>query len=77
MQDPEEPVMLFTGPLNRDKMEIAGIRPPPDPPIGSSSATKPPFRCQGRIGRGGRIIFDRWNLLLQVPIGQQASHFLK
>ncbi|TVU06543.1 hypothetical protein EJB05_49764 [Eragrostis curvula] len=76
MQDPEEPVMLFTRPLDPDKMEISGIRPPPDPPIGSS-ATALPFRCQGRIGRGGRIIFDRWNPLLQGPIGQQASHFLR
>ncbi|CAO2163646.1 unnamed protein product [Urochloa humidicola] len=75
-RDPEEPVMLFTRPLDPGKLEIAGIRPPPVPPI-DSGATAPPFRCQGRIGRGGRIIFDRWNPLLQVPIGQQASPFLQ
>ncbi|XP_062192557.1 uncharacterized protein LOC133896059 [Phragmites australis] len=75
-RDPEEPVMLFTRPLNPDKLEMAGIRSQPDPPI-DSGATAPPFWCQGRIGRGGRIIFDRWNPLLQVPIGQQASQFLQ
>ncbi|CAL5011782.1 unnamed protein product [Urochloa decumbens] len=75
-RDPEEPVMLFTRPLDPGKLEIAGIRPPPSPPI-DSGATAPPFRCQGRIGRGGRIIFDRWNPLIQVPIGQQASPFLQ
>ncbi|GJN16500.1 hypothetical protein PR202_gb03499 [Eleusine coracana subsp. coracana] len=74
MQDPDEPVMLFTRPLDPDKMDISRIRPPADPSIGSGATTLP-FRCQGRIGRGGRIIFDRWNTLLQVPIGQQ-SHFL-
>ncbi|OEL13096.1 hypothetical protein BAE44_0025885 [Dichanthelium oligosanthes] len=76
MQDPEEPVMLFTRPLDPGRLEIAGIRPPPAPPI-DSGATAPLFRCQGRIGRGGRIIFDRWNPLLEVPIGQQASQFLR
>uniref|UniRef100_A0A0A9D1B3 Epl101 n=1 Tax=Arundo donax TaxID=35708 RepID=A0A0A9D1B3_ARUDO len=75
-RDPEEPVMLFTRPLIPDKLEMAGIRPPPDPPI-DSGATALPFRCQGRIGRGGRIIFDRWNPFLQAPIGQQASQFLQ
>nr|TKW09821.1 hypothetical protein SEVIR_6G126400v2 [Setaria viridis] len=61
-RDPEEPVMLFTRPLDPGKLEIAGIRPPPAPSI-DGGATAQPFRCQGRIGRGGRIIFDRWNPL--------------
>lgn len=74
-RDPEEPIMLFTRPLDPDKLEMARIRPPLDPPIDGGS-TAPPFRCQGRIGRGGRIIFDRWNPLLGVPIGQEASHFV-
>nr|CAB3482722.1 unnamed protein product [Digitaria exilis] len=75
LQDPEEPVMLFTRPLDPAKLEIAGIRPPPAPPI-DNGGTVPPFQCQGRIGRGGRIIFDRWNPL-QVPIGLHASQFLQ
>jgi enhancer of polycomb-like protein len=67
--------MLFTRPLDLGKLEIAGIRPPPAPPI-DGVATAQPFRCQGRIGRGGRIIFDRWNPL-RAPIGKQASQFLQ
>uniref|UniRef100_A0A0D9X6W6 Enhancer of polycomb-like protein n=1 Tax=Leersia perrieri TaxID=77586 RepID=A0A0D9X6W6_9ORYZ len=73
VRDPEEPVMLFTRPVDLDKLKMAGIRPPIDPPVDSGTTT-PQFRCQGRIGRGGRIIFDRWNPLLQVPIGQEANH---
>uniref|UniRef100_A0A453KJV4 Uncharacterized protein n=1 Tax=Aegilops tauschii subsp. strangulata TaxID=200361 RepID=A0A453KJV4_AEGTS len=75
-QDPEEPVLLFTRPLDPDKLVAAGIKLPPDPPI-EIDATVPPFRCRGRIGRGGRIIFDRWNPLLRTPtsIGQETTHF--
>lgn len=75
-RDPEEPVLLFTRPLDPDKLVAAGIKLPPDPPI-EIDATVPPFRCRGRIGRGGRIIFDRWNPLLRTPtsIGQETTHF--
>ncbi|BAF23501.1 uncharacterized protein [Oryza sativa Japonica Group] len=73
MRDPEEPVMLFTRPIDPDKLKMAGIRPPLDPPI-DSGTTAPPFRWQARIGRGGRIIFDRWNPFLQVPVGQETNH---
>ncbi|KAG8047149.1 hypothetical protein GUJ93_ZPchr0008g12695 [Zizania palustris] len=75
-RDPDEPVMLFTRPVDPDKLKIAGIRPPPDPPIDGGTAA-PSFRCQGRIGRGGRIIFDRWNPFLQLPVGQEASQSVK
>lgn len=74
-RDPEEPVLLFTRPLDPEKLLAAGIKPPPDPPI-ENGATMPPFRCRGRIGRGGRIIFDRWNPLLQTPIGQETSYYV-
>ncbi|XP_006661078.2 enhancer of polycomb homolog 2-like [Oryza brachyantha] len=74
-RDPEEPVLLFTRPLDPEKLVAAGIKPPPDPPI-ENGATMPPFRCRGRIGRGGRIIFDRWNPLLQTPIGQETSYYV-
>ncbi|KAK3132415.1 hypothetical protein QOZ80_6AG0521120 [Eleusine coracana subsp. coracana] len=74
-RDPEEPVLLFTRPLDPEKLVAAGIKPPPDPPI-ENGATVPPFRCRGRIGRGGRIIFDRWNPLLRTPIGQEASYYV-
>ncbi|KAH7684280.1 Enhancer of polycomb protein [Dioscorea alata] len=65
-RDPLEPVLLFTKPLDPEKLTAAGIIPPPDPTFENGS-TAPPFRFQGRIGRGGRIIFDR------VPIGT-GSH---
>ncbi|PWZ14452.1 hypothetical protein Zm00014a_004567 [Zea mays] len=73
IQDPEEPVFLFTRPLDPEKLAAAGIKPPPDPPI-ENGATSPPFRCRGRIGRGGRIIFDRWNPLLRTPIDQETYY---
>ncbi|KAJ0988158.1 hypothetical protein J5N97_006514 [Dioscorea zingiberensis] len=61
-RDPLEPVLLFTRPLDPEKLAAAGIIQPPDPPVENGSAAAP-FRFHGRIGRGGRIIFDR------VPIG--------
>ncbi|KAL5205313.1 hypothetical protein ABZP36_033522 [Zizania latifolia] len=74
-RDPEEPVLLFTRPLDPEKLVAAGIKPPPDQPA-ENGATMPPFRCRGRIGRGGRIIFDRWNPLLRTPIGQEVSYYV-
>lgn len=58
-KDPDEPVFLFTKPLDLAKLTSLSITPPKDPPIENGSAS-PPFRFKGRIGRGGRIIFDRW-----------------
>lgn len=57
--DPNEPVLLFTKPLVSEKLAAAGIVPPP-------SGGGHNFR--GRIGRGGRIVFDRWNPLMHTPI---------
>lgn len=67
-RDPHEPVLLFTRPPDPVKLFAAGIIRPPSPPIESGSST-PPYRFQARMGRGGRIIFDRWNPLLQAPLG--------
>ncbi|XP_042496940.1 enhancer of polycomb-like protein 1 [Macadamia integrifolia] len=67
-RDPLEPVMLFTRPLYPEKLAAARILPPPSPPTENGEST-PPYRLRGRIGRGGRIIFDRWNPLLQSPLG--------
>ncbi|KAJ6845231.1 enhancer of polycomb-like protein 2-like [Iris pallida] len=58
-KDPDEPVLLFKRPLDPDKLAAAGIVQPPAPPIENGSVV-PPYRFNGRIGRGGRIIFDRW-----------------
>ncbi|KAI7758273.1 hypothetical protein M8C21_005421 [Ambrosia artemisiifolia] len=62
--DPLEPVLLFTKPLVADKLAGAGIVPPVDSSIPSSRGNN----IRGRIGRGGRIIFDRWNPLMHTPI---------
>eukprot|EP00253_Pinus_taeda_P004505 PITA_04505 len=67
-RDPQEPVLLFTRHLDPERLAAAGIVPPPDPPI-QNGATAPPYRFHGRIGRGGRIVFDRWNPLTRTPLG--------
>ncbi|KAK9741301.1 hypothetical protein RND81_03G096200 [Saponaria officinalis] len=64
--DPLEPVMPFTKPLVPDKLAAAGIIPPFDASKTMSSARS--FQPRGRIGRGGRIIFDRWNPLMHMPV---------
>ncbi|KAI3448401.1 hypothetical protein Pfo_005066 [Paulownia fortunei] len=65
--DPNEPVLLFTKPLLPDKLAAAGIIAPSDPstPKGTSARS---FNFHGRIGRGGRIVFDRWNPLMHAPM---------
>ncbi|KAG9135507.1 hypothetical protein Leryth_007258 [Lithospermum erythrorhizon] len=65
--DPDEPVLLFTKPLDSEKLAAAGIMPPSDPPTSNGASTRP-FTFRGRIGRGGRIVFDRWNPLMHTPI---------
>ncbi|KAL4205524.1 hypothetical protein AMTRI_Chr01g115030 [Amborella trichopoda] len=60
MQDPLEPLLLFTKPVDPERLAAAGIRKPPDPPINKALAARP-YRLRARIGRGGRIIFDRLN----------------
>ncbi|XP_068642561.1 uncharacterized protein [Aristolochia californica] len=67
--DPHEPVLLFTKPLDPEKLAASGMVLPSEPPLENGSTT-PPYRFHGRIGRGGRIIFDRWNPLLRTPISQ-------
>lgn len=44
-------------------MAAAGIIPPPDSSV-SNGASSNSFNLRGRMGRGGRIIFDRWNPLM-------------
>ncbi|KAK6121289.1 hypothetical protein DH2020_044992 [Rehmannia glutinosa] len=65
--DPNEPVMLFTKSVLPDKLAAAGIIPPSNPSTANCTSTRP-FNFHGRIGRGGRIVFDRWNPLMQTPI---------
>ena len=68
MQDPLEPVLLFTRPLVPEKLAAAGISVPSDPSTKDEASTPPPCNFRGRVGRGGRIIFDRCNPLLHTPI---------
>lgn len=72
--DPLEPVMPFTKPLIPDKLAAAGIVPPSDASKTSGTGRSTPFR--GRIGRGGRIIFDRWNPLMHTPVNYGDSFYL-
>lgn len=75
MQDPLEPVLLFTKPLVPEKLAAACIVPPVESSIKNGAAT-PPYRFHGRIGRGGRIVFDRWNPFLDTPIDLGNSIYM-
>lgn len=68
MQDPLEPVLLFTRPVVPEKLVAAGIVPPQDCSTKDEEVSAPTCKFRGRIGRGGRLIFDRWNPLLHTPI---------
>ncbi|URD90077.1 Sodium hydrogen exchanger [Musa troglodytarum] len=72
-RDPDEPVMLFTKSLDPDKLAAAGIVPPVLSVENDSVVS--PYRFCGRIGRGGRIIFDRWNSLFEAPVAQERSQY--
>ncbi|XP_047307272.1 enhancer of polycomb-like protein 1 [Impatiens glandulifera] len=64
--DPLEPVFMFIKPLDPEMLAAAGVVPPPSDDSSGS--------FHGRIGRGGRIIYDRWNPLLQTPIVDPGNH---
>ncbi|KAF7126931.1 hypothetical protein RHSIM_Rhsim11G0111800 [Rhododendron simsii] len=65
--DPLEPVLLFTKPLVPEKLAAVGIVPPSSSPMTNIASVRSQS-FHGRIGRGGRIVFDRWNPLLHTPI---------
>jgi len=67
MQDPLEPILLLAA---------AGIELPSDKSSTRNNVPAPPCKFRGRIGRGGRIIFDRWNPLLQTPIDCGNSFYI-
>ncbi|KAJ8751206.1 hypothetical protein K2173_016387 [Erythroxylum novogranatense] len=71
--DPHEPVLLFTKPLVPEKLAAAGVVPPVD---SSRNGASTPYKFHGRIGRGGRIVFDRWNPFLQSPIDLGNSLYI-
>ncbi|KAJ8548965.1 hypothetical protein K7X08_032328 [Anisodus acutangulus] len=64
--DPNEPLLLFTKPLDPEKLAAASITPPGSSMESGLGART--FNTRGRIGRGGRIVFDRWNPLMHTPI---------
>ncbi|XP_055806059.1 uncharacterized protein LOC129874740 isoform X3 [Solanum dulcamara] len=64
--DPNEPLLLFTKPLDPEKLAAASIIPPGSSMENSLAGRR--FNSRGRIGRGGRIVFDRWNPLMHTPI---------
>ncbi|KAI3720228.1 hypothetical protein L6452_21141 [Arctium lappa] len=74
--DPLEPVLLFTKPLDAAKLAAAGIVPPPAATSVQSAASSRSYNSHGRIGRGGRIIFDRWNPLMHTPIDSGDSLYI-
>lgn len=75
MQDPLEPVLLFTKPLVPEKLAAAGIVPPSDTSA-KNGMSAPTYKFHGRIGRGGRIVFDRWNPLMHTPIDCGTSFYV-
>lgn len=75
MQDPLEPVLLFTRPLVPEKLAAAGIVPPSDSSTKNGVPT-PPYKFRGRIGRGGRLVFDRWNPLMHTPMDCGNSFYI-
>lgn len=65
-----EPTFLFTKPLDPEKLAAAGIA------CMDNGTVAPPFCFPGRIGRGGRIVFDRWNPLTRTPLDSPSNnHF--
>ena len=66
---------MFTKPLVPEKLAAAGIVPPADSSL-KNDTSMPPYRFHGRIGRGGRIVFDRWNPFLQTPIDLGNSFYI-
>ncbi|KAL7001584.1 hypothetical protein U1Q18_002738 [Sarracenia purpurea var. burkii] len=73
--DPQEPVLLFTKPLDSEKLAAACIVPPSESLAANSSSGRS-YNFHGRIGRGGRIVFDRWNPLMHTPIDCGNSFYI-
>ncbi|KAL7235559.1 hypothetical protein ACSBR1_018950 [Camellia fascicularis] len=81
--DPLEPVLLFTKPVDTEKLAAAGIVPPSDSSTTTTTTTTMmnnasarSYNFHGRIGRGGRIVFDRWNPLMHTPIDCGNSFYI-
>ena len=66
--DPMEPVFLFTKPLDSGKLAAAGIG------FRDNETKFSPIRLSGRIGRGGRLVYDRWNPQSGSPFDSHSHH---
>ncbi|XP_022969598.1 enhancer of polycomb homolog 2-like [Cucurbita maxima] len=73
--DPLEPVLLFAKPLVAEKLAAANIVPPSAESPTRNSVSMGSHKLRGRIGRGGRIIFDRWNPLMQTGIDCSSNSY--
>lgn len=73
--DPLEPVLLFTKPLVPEKLDAAGIVPPSDSSTRNATMART-HKFHGRIGRGGRIVFDRCNPLMHSSTDSGTSFYL-
>lgn len=73
--DPLEPVLLFTKPLVPEKLDSAGIVPPSDSSTRNGTIART-HKFHGRIGRGGRIVFDRCNPLMHSSTDSGTSFYL-
>ncbi|KAH9782342.1 Enhancer of polycomb-like protein [Citrus sinensis] len=73
--DPLEPVLLFTKPLVPEKLDAAGIVPPSDSSTRNGTIART-HKFHGRIGRGGRIVFDRCNPLMHSSTDSGTSFYL-
>ncbi|KAH9782198.1 RF PROK I domain-containing protein [Citrus sinensis] len=74
-QDPLERVLLFTKPLVPEKLDAAGIVPPSDSSTRNGTIART-HKFHGRIGRGGRIVFDRCNPLMHSSTDSATSFYL-
>ncbi|KAK9205453.1 hypothetical protein WN943_015720 [Citrus x changshan-huyou] len=73
--DPLEPVLLFTKPLVPEKLDAAGIVPPSDSSTRNGTIART-HKFHGRIGRGGRIVFDKCNPLMHSSTDSGTSFYL-
>ena len=75
---PNAPIpMPFTIKLDCSKLEATGIRVPWSafPPAGDTSSVPTASESlDARLGRGGRLIFDRWNILEHAPADSQGLY---
>lgn len=74
-QPPFASNLPFTRPVDPEKLVAAGIKPPFKPPM-QNGRSVPLYRFHARFGRGGRVVFDRWNPLLRTPIGHENGAFV-